>query len=155
MSDYKTIDIINAMANHATDYSWETITPAVIFRSPIPPGNLTFDAMGIFSEGGMDTDKAGYGLSESRESFKWVLASYLDLSSLESQYQRHMEWRDEARIVVRRAIDQYWGLGGVVTLTNLDPSWESDFFEMGDDGSPIAHLVATSLRTGVEYREAF
>ena len=155
MSDSNTLDIVNAMADHLESHSWESKAPKVIFRSPIPPGNIIFPCVAVYSVGGEEGSQAGYGQSKIKEAFQWTFAESLGLGDLSAQYQQHLRWRDEVRILARRAIDEYWGLGGVVTRTGIDPVWESDFFILGDDADPMDHLVATTLRMEVEYREQF
>lgn len=155
MSQFTTLDLINAMADHAEAHDWQSVTPELIFRGPIAPGNLTFPCMAIYAIGGQDTGQPGYGTATIRESFKWTIAQHLGLGDVVDQYQDHMRWRDEVRGLCRQAIDQYWGMGGVVTMTNISPAWESDFYQMGEDANPVANLIATTLRMEVEYREQF
>ena len=154
-SGFTTLDIVNAMAAHIEGHSWQSTAPQVVFRSPVPPGNIIFPAFAVYSVGGEEQGHAGYGRSSVKEVFQWTLAESLGVGDLEVQYQNHLRWRDEVRVLGRRAIDGFWGMGGVVTLTYLDPVWESDFFRLGDDANPMDHLVATTLRMEVEYREQF
>ena len=155
MSDFKTMDLVNAMADHLERHDWQTQAPAMVFRCPMPPGNIIFPCLAVYAVGGTEASAAGYGQSKVREAFQWTLAESLGIGDLGEQYQRHLRWRDEVRGLQRRAIDNYWGLGGVVTLTGIDPVWESEFFQLGDEGAPMDHLVATTLKMEVEYREQF
>lgn len=150
------MDVVNAMADHLEQHAWQTIEPQIVFRSPMPPGNITLPALAVYAIGGTEAGAPGYGQTKVREAFQWSICQGLDPIDLPGQYERHLRWRDEARTLARRAIDEYWGMGGTVTMSNIDPIWESDFFQLeGEEGQPMGQLVVTTLRMEVEYREQF
>ena len=149
------LSLINNMVDNLSAHPWTTETPKVIFRGPIPPGNLSWPCIAVFATVGNEGDIAGLGYAKVRESFNWTLATHLGLESVEAVYVAHTLWRDEARTLMRRSIDGYWGLGGIVTMTNIEPVWESGFFEVGTEAESVGHIVATTIKTEVEYREQF
>jgi hypothetical protein len=115
---------------------------------------MEWPIIAVFVDEGAETGLAGINTAEKRETFVWTLASPLELSPLNETFEAHLLWRDEAIGLMRRAVDEYWGLPGEVTMTGIDLRWESALFEMPESGG-VPFIVATSIKAGVDFREAF
>ena len=149
------LSIINAQVDHLKDNPWSTgIVPHSVIPGPIPPGNINWPIIGVFTDTGQETGHQGLARSESREVFCWTLASALGMVPLHETFTAHILWRDEAKTLMRRAIDSYWGLGGVVTMAGINVVWESALYELPGPGD-VGHIVATTIKSEVEYREQF
>jgi hypothetical protein len=150
-----TLGIINAQVGHLIAHPWSTgIIPHSVIPGPIPPGNIVWPIIGVFTDTGAETGNEGLDRSESREVFCWTLASALGLVPLHDTFTAHILWRDEAKTLMRRAIDSYWGLSSAVTKAGINVSWESALYELPGPGE-VGHIVATTIKSEVEYREQF
>lgn len=144
-----TADILEAMRAALAGHTWTADAPASLVKGPIPPGSLAYPAIGIMADNG-DESGRGRAYADTNESFSWTLADFLEPSDLEAEYLALINWRDEARVIARDAVNGMWGLGAVQATRVI--GWVTDFFEI-PGASGVRHLASITIKLEVEYRE--
>lgn len=146
-----TTDILEAQKAALLAHTWATIEPAALLKGPIPPGFLSYPAMGIMADAGNESGR-GRGYADTNETYSWTMAKFLKTGDLEAEYLAMINWRDEARVIARTAVDGHWGLAGQVIATRVT-GWVTEFYEIpGSKG--VSHLGEVTIKLEVEYREA-
>lgn len=146
--------ILAAMKAGLEAKSWDTTTPEIVIEGPIPAGQVEFPCISVLSTDWEETEHSNLAIADVTCIFVWNVAQSLDLGELSDQWKANTAWAEEATSYARKAIDFYWGLGGLVRASEVLRGRPSVTEIQDGEGNLIEHLLTTAIEINVSYHEA-